>query len=147
MPTAKRLVDGYKQTFKGIMDYVKWIKNNVYVRDWLPNLFLRRYYSRNAHQLQNWLVQGSGADLLLIKLDELSEYLKDKPHWRLLITVHDEVGFVCDGAPRDQLIKEVNEIKDLMGFQFSAVDIISDVELTTTSWGCKDDWDESLIKD
>ena len=101
-----------------------------------------KYFSTNKHQLQNWLVQGSGADLLLIKLYEANEYLKTHPHWEFLITVHDEIGFTCKDIPIDQLNKEVKEIKDLLGYSLTAVDVVSDVEVTTTNWGCKEDWEE-----
>jgi DNA polymerase-1 len=141
-PTAKRLVEGYKKTFKGVVDFGKWIQNRTYTIDKFPNLFNRKYYSTNKHQLQNWLVQGSGADLLLIKLRQSYEYLKSHPHWEFIITVHDEIGFTCKDIPVDQLNKEVKEIKDLLGHSLTAVDIVSDVEVTTTNWGEKDDWKE-----
>lgn len=141
-PTAKRLVEGYKQTFKGVVDFGKWIQNRTYTINKFPNLFNRKYYSTNKHQLQNWLVQGSGADLLLIKLRQSYEYLKTHPHWEFLITVHDEIGFTCKDIPASQLNKEVKEIQDLLGHALSAVDVISDVEVTTTDWGHKEDWEE-----
>lgn len=139
-PTAKRLVDGYKKAFKGVVDFGRWIQNRTYTINKFPNLFNRKYYSTNKHQLQNWLVQGSGADLLLIKLQQSCEYLKTHPHWEFLITVHDEIGFTCKDIPKDQLNKEVKEIKDLLGHSLTAVDVISDVEVTSTNWGEKEDW-------
>lgn len=138
--TAQALVNGYKKAFAGVVDFGKWISRRVYVTNNIPNLFLRRYYSRNKHQLQNWLVQGSGADLLLIKLAEAYEYLKNKPHWNFLITVHDEIGFTCKDIPETQLRKEISEIKQLMSYSLSAVDVISDVEITTTNWAEKKDY-------
>lgn len=141
-PTAKRLVEGYKKTFKGVVDFGKWIASRTYSTNKFPNLFNRKYYSTNKHQLQNWLVQGSGADLLLIKLKQTFEYLKTHPHWEFLITVHDEIGFTCKDIPIVQLNKEVKEIKELLGHSLTAVDIISDVEVTTTNWGEKLDWEE-----
>ena len=142
-PTAKKLADGYKKTFKGVVDFGKWIQNRTYTVNKFPNLFNRKYYSTNKHSLQNWLVQGSGADLLLIKLQETYEYLKTHPHWEFMITVHDEIGFTCKDIPIDQLNREVKEIKDLLGYSLTAVDVISDVEVTTTNWGCKEDWHET----
>ena len=140
--TAKRLVDGYKKAFKGVVDFGRWIQNRTYTINKFPNLFKRIYYSTNKHQLQNWLVQGSGADLLLIKLQQTYEYLKTHPWWTYVITVHDEIGFACKDIPIDQLKKEVAEIKEIMKQSLSAVDIISDVEYTTTDWGHKEDYEE-----
>ena len=45
-PTAKRLVEGYKQTFKGVVDFGKWIQNRTYTIDKFPNLFNRKYCIR-----------------------------------------------------------------------------------------------------
>ena len=140
MATAKALVAGFKTTFKGVVEFGKWISRRVYTSDSIPNLLLRRYYSRNKHQLQNWLVQGSGADILLLKLAELAAYIKNKPHWNLMISVHDEVGLTCMDIDNAQLVKEVKEIQDLMCHKLSAVDITCDVEYTTTTWADKDDW-------
>jgi DNA polymerase-1 len=141
-PTAQALVQGYRKAFAGVVAFGKWISNRVYVTDNIPNLLLRRYYSRNKHQLQNWLVQGSGADILLLKLREIFEYIKTKPHWKFMITVHDELGFVCSDIPQEQLKREVKDIQKLMTHSMSAVDIISDVEYTTTKWSEKDEWTE-----
>jgi DNA polymerase-1 len=141
-PTAQALVQGYRKAFAGVVAFGKWISNRVYVTDNIPNLLLRRYYSRNKHQLQNWLVQGSGADILLLKLREIFEYIKTKPHWKFMITVHDELGFVCADIPQEQLKREVKDIQKLMTHSMSAVDIISDVEYTTTKWSEKDEWTE-----
>lgn len=138
--TAKALVSGYKQAFAGVVDFGKWISKRVYVTDNIPNLMLRRYYSRNKHQLQNWLVQGSGADILLLKTRELYEYIKNRPHWNFLISVHDEIGLTCKDIPLPQLIQEVADIRALMCHKMSAVDVVSDVEYTTTKWSEKDDW-------
>lgn len=143
-PTAKALVNGYKVAFAGVVDFGKWLQRRVYTCDYTPNLLLRRYYSRNKHQLQNWVVQGSGADILLLKTRELYDYIKNKPHWNLLISVHDEVGLTCNDIPEPQLIQEVAEIQNLMSYQLSAVEIISDVEYTKTKWSDKTDWEGHL---
>lgn len=139
-PTAKALLEGYKKAFAGVIDFGKWIKNRVYITDSIPNLLLRRYYSRNKHLLQNWLVQGSGADILLLKLREVYECIKDKSHWNFMLTVHDEIALTCEDISKDQLEKEVLEIQSIMCHKLSAVDIIADIEYTTTKWSEKKDW-------
>lgn len=141
-PTATNLVNGYKQAFKGVIDFGKWIQRRTYKTNIFPNLFKRVYYSTNKHSLQNWLVQGSGADLLLIKLKETYEYLKTHPWWSYVITVHDEIGFACEDIPINQLKQEVKEIQSLMKESLSAIDVIADIEYTTTNWGEKKDYSE-----
>ena len=139
--TATALVEGYKVAYAGIVRFGKWLQNRTYTTNNIPNLLLRRYYSRNKHLMQNWLVQGSGADILLEKTAELYEYIKDKPHWNLMLSVHDENGLVCDDIPRKQLDKEAKEIQKIMAYQLSAVDIIVDkIEYTETTWASKKEW-------
>lgn len=138
--TARALLEGYKKSFAGVVDFGKWISQRVYITNNIPNLLLRRYYSRNKHLLQNWLVQGSGADILLTKLRDVYEYIKDKPHWNFMITIHDEIGLTCGDIPEAQLIKEVEEIQSILCYKLSAVDIVADVEYTTTKWSEKTDW-------
>jgi len=135
--TAQALVDGYKKAFKGVVDFGKWLYKHAYTAPSTPNLLLRRYYSRNKHLLQNWLVQGSGADILLEKTTEVFKYIEDKPWWNLMLSVHDELGLTCDDIPKAQLDKEVEEIQRIMTYQLTAVDVTVDVEVTETSWADK----------
>ena len=90
--------------------------------------------------MQNWLVQGSGADILILKTREVYDYIKDKPHWNLMISVHDEIGLTCDDIPLKQLTTEVFKIREIMTHRMSAVDVTVDVEYTTTMWSQKKDW-------
>jgi DNA polymerase-1 len=138
--TAKALVDGYRKTFAGVVQFGKWLAGRTYTTSNTPNLLLRRYYSRNKHKLQNWLVQGSGADILLLKTREIYDYIKNKPHWNLMLSVHDEVALTCTDIPLATLKKEVVDIQQLMTHKMSAVDIVVDVEYTTTNWSAKEEW-------
>jgi len=146
MDTGVKLVNGYKQAFKGVIDFGKWIQRRTYQTNIFPNLFKRIYYSTNKHSLQNWLVQGSGADLLLIKLQQTYEYIKTHPWWQYIITVHDEIGFTCEDIPIDQLKKEVKEIQATMKQSLQAIDVIADIEYTTTNWGEKKDYVEDDLQ-
>lgn len=145
MPTAIKLVKGYKTAYKGVVDFGNWLKSRSYVVNKWPNLFKRYYYSRNAHKLQNYLVQGSGADLLLRKLRQTYTFIKTHPWWSYIITVHDEIGLTVKDIPIDQLKKEILEIQSIMNEKLSAVEIKADIEITDTDWGHKQDYDESLL--
>ncbi len=140
LPTARALVKGYRDAFQGVVKFGKWLQNRCYVTTSIPNLLFRRYYSRNKHLMQNWLVQGSGADILLEKIKEVWDYIQDKPHWKLFLSVHDELGLYCKDIPQAQLKKEVEELKQVMMYRLSAVDITVDVEYTTTKWSEKKEW-------
>jgi DNA polymerase I len=143
--TAKALIDGYKKTYKGVVQFGQWIKRYTYTHDNVPNLLLRRYYTRNKHLLQNWLIQGSGADILFEKTTALFKYIEDKPHWNLYLSVHDETVLTCKDINITLLKKEIEEIRTLLKYSLSAVDIIADVEITETKWSEKTEV-ERLLK-
>lgn len=142
--TAEDLVNGYRKAFPGAVAFAKWIRKRVWSIDNIPNLMFRRYYTRNSHQLLNWLVQGSGADILLEKMRKVYDYIQDKPHWQFMISVHDEVGYVVKDIPQEQLAQEVKEIQKLMTHSMTVVDIITDIEYSTTSWSDKKEWKDAL---
>lgn len=146
MDTAIKLVTGYKETFKGVVHFGNYIKKKIYAgrKEW-PNIFKRYYYSGNAHKLCNYLVQGSGADLLLLKLRETYNFIKEHPWWTYVITVHDEIGFTVKDIPKEQIDKEVKELQEIMKCELTAVTIIADVEVTKTDWGHKKDYSPELL--
>lgn len=146
LTTAQRLVKGYRTTFKGVVQYGNWIRNSVATHEYLPNLFHRRYYSRNSHQLQNWLVQGSGADILLIKLAQLYPYLEEHPWWNFMISVHDEIGFSVKDIPQEQMIKEAKEIQEIMKVELNFVNVVTDIEVSDTNWADKIELEEFIKK-
>lgn len=140
LSTAKALVNGYQQAFKGIVDFNEWLRKRSYVTASTPNLLARYYYSRNKHLLQNWLVQGSGADILLEAITAVYQYIKDKPWWQFYITVHDEIGYTCTALPSKQLQEEVQKIKEIMTYHMTHVSATVDVEYTKTTWAEKEEY-------
>ena len=134
------MVAGYQKTFKGVIDFSNFLYKATRIKPRIANLLARYYYTRNKHLLQNWLVQGSGADILLEAMYEVWQYIKDKPHWQFLINVHDEIGFTCDDIPEDQMDREAKEIQELMTYHMTAVSITVDIEYTTTTWANKKAW-------
>jgi hypothetical protein len=57
-----------------------------------------------------------------------------------MISVHDEIGFVCEDIPKDVLDTEIRTIQELLKHKMDVVDIIADVEITTTSWSEKGEY-------
>ena len=52
---------------------------------------VRGDYSRVQRQSINAIIQGSSADIMKIAMVKLFDYIKDKPDWNMLATIHDEV--------------------------------------------------------
>lgn len=129
---AEDLIKGFKDAYVGLTHMEKYLRNVTKVTHYQTNLLGRRYYTREVHKLKNWLVQGSGGDLLKIFLIRLVPFVEQHPHWKFMLTVHDEIDFVLDKEPTPE---EVKAVCDLMFYTAGGIDITADPEYTLTSWG------------
>ena len=139
---AEKLIKGYKETFKGVTLFGNWLKKRCWTIDQHPTLFKRYFYSNSAFKLANYLVQGSGADILMDKLRVSYEWLKQHPDWKYVICVHDEIGFAYSGNDIEQEKRDIQEIQKLMQVQLTAVLMEVDCEVATTNWGNKMKYEE-----
>lgn len=132
--TAERLITGWKKTYNGLTHLESYLHRATFVSPYQTNLFGRRYYTREVHKLKNWLVQGSGGDLLKIFLARMVPFVEKYPHWKLMLTVHDEVDFVLLKEPTKE---EVKELLSLMFYEAGGIEVTAEAEITFNSWGEK----------
>lgn len=88
-----------------------------------------------THKALNRIIQGSAADMMKMAMINLGEYQPTSPlgsHWRMLLTVHDELGFSVDPAH----VKEVtSQLAEIMSNAIPlTVPVVCDVEVGDT-WG------------
>ena len=135
---AQRLSQAYDDTFPGIKEYKKYVTNILNKQEYITNLFGRRYYNASAHKCCNYLIQGSGADYLKLKLIELDKFLKPYKS-RIQTTIHDEIGYeIYKGE--EFLIPQIKAIME--NLKGTYVPMVSEVEITTTTWDEKKGWSE-----
>jgi DNA polymerase-1 len=128
---AVKLIEGWKKAYIGLTHMQSYLYGATRVSEYQTNLFGRRYYTRDVHKLKNWLVQGSGGDLLKIFLARCVKFTDKYPHWKLMLTVHDEIDFVLTKAPTKE---EVKELLALMYYEAGGIEVTADAEITYTSW-------------
>lgn len=128
---AESLIKGWKKAYVGLTHIESYLRKVTRVGEYQTNLFGRRYYTREVHKLKNWLVQGSGGDLLKIFLARLVSFVEKYPHWKLMLTVHDEIDFVLMKEPTQE---EVKELLSLMQYTAGGIDVTAEAEITYTSW-------------
>lgn len=128
---AEKLIDGWKKAYVGLTHMERYLRGTTKVSEYQTNLFGRRYYTRDVHKLKNWLVQGSGGDLLKIFLARCIPFIEKYPHWKLMLTVHDEIDFVVTKEPTKA---EVKELLDIMFYTAGGIDVTADAEIAYTSW-------------
>lgn len=129
---AKNLFNAYNSAFPGIAEYKKYVNKILNRQPYITNLFGRRYYGANAHTCCNYLIQGSAADYLKLKLIEIDEYItKNKLKIRMLSTVHDEIIFEV----HKDYLKYVKDVKAIMeDLKGSVIPIIADADISYTTW-------------
>lgn len=91
-----------------------------------------REYSRVARQSVNAIIQGSASEIMKIAMIKARAFLKNKPEWLMLATIHDELLFEI---PETATEKEIRELEAVMAEAVTLeVPIKCDVEVAKV-WG------------
>ena len=132
---ATRLYNAYQEVFPGIAKYREYVRNVLKNQEYITNLFDRRFYGCSWHNASNYLVQGSGADLLKIKLTQLHKFIKDNNYKsRILCSVHDEIIFEIHKDEHDIIYK----FKEIMeSVPNSEIPFVAEISLTSSTWDMK----------
>ena len=101
-------------------------------------MFGRRYYineSKDAYKLNNYLIQGSAADMFKRVLINLQKYItENKLKSKIQGCIHDEVCFIIH---KDEA-KEIDKFKEIMETTFTCeVPLVAEISISTTNWGEK----------
>ena len=93
---AKQYLDDYFRSFPGIAEFMNRSQVNGVANGYVRNLYGRKYNvdSSSAYKTTNYLVQGSGADMVKEKLMETQKYIDESGvDAHIILTVHDEIIF------------------------------------------------------
>lgn len=93
---AKVYLDEYFKSFPGIADFMNRSQVNGVANGFVRNLYGRKYNvdSSSSYKTTNYLVQGSGADMVKEKLMETQKYIDESGvDAHIILTVHDEIIF------------------------------------------------------
>lgn len=139
---AEALDKGYYEAFPKVRDYQEYVAKVSNIRGYVRNLFGRCYYladQRWSYKLCNYLIQGSGADMLKEKIIQVCEMLEEGGFkTRFQMNIHDELSFeVWEGE--EFILPTIKRIMEVA--EWSKVPIVADVELTATTWADKEEVD------
>lgn len=136
---VKKLYYGFHERFRGVAEYGQWVSES-WVKNcgWVENMFGRRYYiteSKDAYKLNNYLIQGSAADLIKVCIIRIDRMLRRGGYaTRLQGCIHDELCVCVANGEHDVIYK----IKDIMEHTADLyVPIVAEIETTKTSWAEK----------
>lgn len=131
---ANKLYNAYNTAFPGIKHYKDYVAKILEHQNYITNLFGRRYYDASSHKCCNYLIQGSGADYLKLKLIEIDKFLEPYKS-RIVCTIHDEIVYeIYDGE--EFLIPQIKAIME--NLEGTYVPMVSEVEITHTTWDEKE---------
>ena len=139
LETATKLSDGYNKAYPGIHQYQQYVQAEMNLKGYVTNLYGRKYYmekSTNFYKACNYLIQGTCADGLKEAEIELQEYLKDKKS-RFILPIHDEIAVEVHPDEESYVPKKLKEIMEDIGKVVKYVPIVSEVEMTETTWADK----------
>ena len=139
-----KLYRGFHERFKDVRTYGNyvanmWSKNGGYV----TNLLGRRYYmseSKDVYKLNNYLIQGSAADIIKMCIIRVDDMLKKNGYKsKLQGCIHDELC-VCVAEGEHDVVYKIKNIMETTVKTF--VPLVADIDLTTTTWADKKEEEE-----
>lgn len=138
---AQKLSDGFNNTFPGVPIYWNQTQGDLSLKGYTENLYGRKYYienSSNGYKVNNYRIQGSGADMLKEIEIKVCEYLKDKKS-RFILPVHDELCIEVVPEEESFVPKKIKEIMEDVRDVIPYMPIVAEVEKTSTNWSEKEE--------
>ena len=137
--TATKLSDAYNNAYPGVIKYQQKVQSELALKGYVTNLYGRKYFiekSTNYYKGNNYIIQGTGADALKEVEIKICDYLKDKKS-RFILPIHDELALEVAPDEENEVPKKIKEIMESVGDVIKCVPMISEVEMSDTSWADK----------
>lgn len=134
-----KLYNGFHNRFKGVTEYGQWVTRQwVHTGGFATNLLGRKYYikdSKDVYKLNNYLIQGSAADMIKLVIIRIDKMLRDNGYKsKLQGCIHDELC-VCVAPGEHDVIYKIQELMEHTVKTF--VPIVAEIEVTDTTWADK----------
>lgn len=134
-----KLYFGFKSKFKDVKTYSNWVANNwVKNNGYVTNLLGRRYYlndSKDVYKLNNYLIQGSAADIIKLVIIRVDNYLRTNGFkTRLQGCIHDELC-ICVADGEHDVIYKIKEIMETTVKTY--VPLVAEISISNTNWAEK----------
>lgn len=146
---VEMLNNSYGVAYPKVKQYGEKIYTDLLECGRVQTLYGRKFYgSRTSYfnKYNNYVIQGSGADLLKTTLANLYRFLNEvglKSEMQMFI--HDEISLLVYEEEKPIIEKYVKSIMEL-NTHGMIVPIVCDVEITNTNWAEKEDLDVDNYK-
>lgn len=137
--TVAKLYNGFHSRFKDVATYGDWVTDTwVRTGGYATNLLGRRYYindSKDVYKLNNYLIQGSAADMIKLVIIRIDKMLRDGGYkTKLQGCIHDELC-VCVAEGEHDVIYKIQHLMEHTVKTF--VPVVAEIEVTTDTWADK----------
>ena len=137
--TVAKLYNGFHSRFKDVATYGNWVTRQwARTGGYVTNLLGRRYYineSKDVYKLNNYLIQGSAADMIKLVIIRIDKMLRDGGYkTKLQGCIHDEIC-VCVAEGEHDVIYKIQHLMEHTVKTF--VPVVAELEVTTTTWADK----------
>lgn len=134
-----KLYNGFHARFKDVATYGKWVARQwATTGGYVTNLLNRRYYindSKDVYKLNNYLIQGSAADIIKLCIIRIDKMLRANGYkTKLQGCIHDELC-VCVAEGEHDVIYKIQDIMQTTVKTF--VPLVAEIEITNTTWADK----------
>lgn len=137
---AVKLNKGYYSAFPKVLDYQKWIEDNLTQYGYVENIYGRRYYLKSNnyyYKAYNYVIQGSCADMVKEKEIQVHNFLQGYKS-KMLLPIHDEIQIsIADGE--EYLVPQIKKIMESAENVVPGIPMVCDVEITHTNWAEKEE--------
>lgn len=134
---ARRLIDGYFETFPRVRDYMEQAKEQARTHGYVETLFHRRRYlpdinSRNAtvrgfaeRNAINAPIQGTAADIIKVAMIRIADrFAREGVRSKMILQVHDELNFSV--VPEEKELVERIVMEEMQGAFEMRVPLVAD---------------------
>lgn len=137
---AKALDEGYYKAFPAILDYQKWVSNQLFKYGFVENRYGRRYYMQNSqlfYKAINYVIQGGCADMMKDRQIAIANYLDyHKLKSKMFLPIHDEIQILIH-KDEENILPMIKQIMEDVGNLMPNLPMLCDVEKTDTNWAEK----------
>ena len=137
---AKVIIASYHREFPLVKRLTNNLKTLLVRQKYVANPFGRRYYidPKFGYKALNYMCQGTSADLIKKAMVDCWKWLRSKGfRTRLILTVHDEVGFEIPKSEEQHVVPHLIKMMQRKTQYF--VPITVDADVVDTRWSSKKD--------
>lgn len=144
--TARNYIQNFFNLYPGVYKFIQDVQRVAKSRPgrWVMNKYGRIYWGEEDREyaLVDYLIQGTGADMMKIAICRCEEELEGKKS-RIVSMIHDELVFEIHKSELDLIPKLHAHMTNYPEF---SIPIEVDIEYSDTNWAEKKPWRPELIE-